>query len=441
MPNPFAGQTIPGTGIPAQPATINFTAPTTFTGQNMIDLISTIRATLSAGLGNGKDLSIRGVDITKQAVGPSGEGIFVSDLTTGYTYQATIGVQREVARNMILSVDFVRRRAIHLGGTEAGFGVDLNNFSRSSANQAVNPTTGVVTYVLNPILPICTAAQLATPKFPCSSSLIIGYWSGINTTYTGLLAKLDRRFANGLQFTAAYAYSRYTNNVNVTATSVSLTNLYETAGIAGNDVPHRLTISGYYEIPTYKGDSRLLRALTNSWQVGLISDMRSAPPLNPTLSIDVDGDGVSRYTRPGIPWNGFGRGTSADDIRKAVDQYNASLPTPDINAANKKRTPLNQVIPIIKLPDNFSNGDQFFSQDVRLTRVIAIREKIKLSLIGEAFNIFNIANLTGYSGTLNSLVAPGQVQSLTFGQPSNRVNQIFGTGGPRAFQFAARLSF
>jgi hypothetical protein len=442
VPNPFAGQTIPNTGVPAQPATLNFTAPTTFSGQNMIDLLANIRATLSAGLGNGKVLSIRGVDVTKQALGPSGEGIFISDLTTGYSFQTTAGVQREVARNMILSVDFVRRRAVHFGGTEAGFGVDINQFNRASANQAVNPTTGVVTYVRNPVIPICAnATQLNTPKFPCSSSLIIGYWSGINTTYTGLLAKLDKRFSGGWQFTASYAYSRYTNNVNVGATSVSMANLYETAGIAGNDVPHRFTFSGFYEVPAYKGGSRLLRGLANSWQVGLISDMRSAPPLNPTVGIDLDGDGVSRVTLPGIPWNGFGRGYDAEDIRKAVAQYNASYPTPDVNAANKKRTPLNQVIPVLILPDKFSNGDPFFSQDVRLTRIVKIREDIKLSLIAEAFNVFNIANLGGYSGTVNSLVAAGQVQSLTFGQPSNRVNQIFGTGGPRAFQFAARISF
>jgi hypothetical protein len=442
VPNPFAGQTIPGTTVvPVQPAALNFTAPTTFSGQNMVDLLSTVRTTLGAGLGNGKDLSVRGVDITKQALGPSGEGIFVSDLMTGYTFQVTAGVQREVLRNTILSVDFVRRRAVGFGGTEAGFGVDLNLFNRASRNQVVNPTTGVVTYVRNPILPICTAAQLATPKFPCSSSLFIGYWSGINTTYTGLLAKLDRRFSNGLQFTGAYAFSRYTNNVNVGATSISMLNLYETAGIAGNDIPHRFTLSGYYEIPAYKGDSRMLRALTNSWQIGLISDIRSAPPLNPNIGIDLDGDGVSRILLPGIPWNGFGRGSSADDIRKAVDQYNATYPTPDINATNKKRTPLNQVIPIIKLPGNFSSGDPFFSQDVRLTRLIRIRERFTISLIAEAFNVFNIANLTSYGSGLNSLVAPGQVQSQTFGQPGDRVNQIFGTGGPRAFQFAARISF
>ena len=61
--------------------------------------------------------------------------------------------------------------------------------------------------------------------------------------------------------------------------------------------------------------------------------------------------------------------------------------------------------------------------------------------IGEVFNVFNIANLEGYSGTLNALVPAGQTQAATFGQPTTRVSQVFGTGGPRAFQVAARISF
>jgi hypothetical protein len=277
--------------------------------------------------------------------------------------------------------------------------------------------------------------------------------------------KLDKRFDNGWQFTGSYAFSRYTNNVNVGAGSVSMDNLYETAGIDDGDRPHHFTLSGFYEFRTYKGDNRLLRGLFNSWQFGLISDMSSAPPLNPNLGLDVDGDGVSRITLPGIPWNGFGRGSNVDDIRKAVSKYNADVisrakPLP-ANATSQQisactlmidgqrmcgaRTPQNQVLPFIYLPDKFSNGDPFFSQDIRMTRVITIREKISLSLIAEAFNVFNIANLTGYGSGLNTTttVVDGRPQPtpVTFGLPSNRVNQIFGTGGPRAFQFAARVSF
>lgn len=458
VPNPFAGQTLPN--VPAQPAVLNFTQPTSFTGANAIALIPALRTQLTTLWGNGQDISIRGIEVTKQAVGAAGEGIFISDLTTGYTFHVTAGLQREVRRNMILTADFVMRRAVKFGGTEAGFGVDLNRFGRPRVI-STDPVTQVVTFAQNPIIPVCTGAQLTTPKFPCSSNAILGYWSGINTRYTGLLVKLDKRFSNGWQFTGSYALSRYTNNVNVGAGGVSTDNLYETAGIAGNDIPHRFTFSGFYELPTYKGSNRLLRGLTNSWQLGLISDMRTSPALNPNLGLDIDGDGVSRYLLPGIAWNTFGRGTSADQIRAAVEKHNADViarakPVPANATAAQiaqctvfvngtrmcgARTPLNQVIPLIKLPDTFANGDPFFSQDVRLTRLIQIGEKMRLSLIAEGFNVFNFANLSGYGSGLNALAAPGQVQQATFGQASNRVNQIFGTGGPRAFQFAARLSF
>jgi hypothetical protein len=459
--NPLAGTPIPGTSPTAfHPITLSFTQPTQFSGQDAVNAIPGIRGLLASRWGTGQDISVRGVDVVKQAVGASGEGIFMSDLTTGYTFQTTIGVQREIARNLILTTDFVRRRAVHFGGTDAGFGVDINRFQRPRVT-LVDPVTQAVTFVRDPVIPACTPQQALIPKFPCSTSFILGYWSGLNTTYTGLLVKLDKRFTNGLQFTGSYAFSRYTNNVNVGPGSVSLDNLYETAGIDGGDRPHRFTFSGFYEFPSYKGDKRLLRGLLNSWQVGLISEMQSAPPLNPNLSLDVDGDGVSRILLPGIKWNEFGRGVDADDIREAVSKYNAEIislakPLPlNATTAQKQactlfingqqmcgaRTPQNQVRPLIFLPNNISNGDPFFSQDIRLTRLINIREKVKLSLIAESFNVFNIANLTGYSSGLNSLATPGQIQQANFGQPGDRVNQIFGTGGPRAFQFAARLAF
>ena len=53
-------------------------------------------------------------------------------------------------------------------------------------------------------------------------------------------------------------------------------------------------------------------------------------------------------------------------------------------------------------------------------------------LIGEAFNLYNAANLSGYSGDLTN---------PAFGQPTSRFTQVFGSGGPRAFQLAARVSF
>jgi hypothetical protein len=55
-----------------------------------------------------------------------------------------------------------------------------------------------------------------------------------------------------------------------------------------------------------------------------------------------------------------------------------------------------------------------------------------MTLIGEVFNLFNIPNLSGRS---EDLLGAG------FGQATSRVTQVFGSGGPRAFQITARVSF
>lgn len=172
----------------------------------------------------------------------------------------------------------------------------------------------------------------------------------------------------------------------------------------------------------------MLRGLANSWQVGLISQTHSKPPLNVNVGGDVDGDGLSTFILPGAEFNSFGRSLSESKLRELVANDNQTYPT----SVTGKRTPQNQVLPVINLPAKFDNGDWLLSQDIRLTRLIRFREKFKISLIGEAFNIFNFSNLISYDGS---------VASPRFGQPGGRIEQVFGTGGPRAFQLAARFEF
>ena len=136
----------------------------------------------------------------------------------------------------------------------------------------------------------------------------------------------------------------------------------------------------------------------------------------------------------------MGQGVSEAGLRGLVAQYNANVDAntryvtnPDGSVtAIRPRTPFNQIISPITLLDHFSSGDSFVTQDVRLVRQIMIGEKIKLSLIGEVFNLFNIANLTGYGNVLNG---------VNYGLPSARATQVFGSGGPRAFQVGTRIEF
>jgi hypothetical protein len=91
-----------------------------------------------------------------------------------------------------------------------------------------------------------------------------------------------------------------------------------------------------------------------------------------------------------------------------------------------------RIIPRITLPASYTFDHGYQSLDLRLSKTFAFRERWRLSLIGEVFNLYNAANLSGYSNDLTR---------AAFGQPTARFTQLFGSGGPRAFQLATRISF
>ncbi len=85
------------------------------------------------------------------------------------------------------------------------------------------------------------------------------------------------------------------------------------------------------------------------------------------------------------------------------------------------------------MPKDYEFGDWFSSQDMRLTKSFTFKEQYKFSIFAEMFNVFNIANLGGYSFNLNN--------TANFGQPTSRAGQVFGSGGPRALQVGGRFTF
>ena len=91
---------------------------------------------------------------------------------------------------------------------------------------------------------------------------------------------------------------------------------------------------------------------------------------------------------------------------------------------------------------------------MRLKKDIRLSDHGRLSLIGEAFNLFNETNIRGssnanYSGRNISIGPfqaaqngqPAQTVQANFYQPVSTAGGFFGSGGPRAFQFAARVEF
>jgi hypothetical protein len=140
--------------------------------------------------------------------------------------------------------------------------------------------------------------------------------------------------------------------------------------------------------------------------------------------IDFNGDGTFGDLLPGTTVGQFNRGLGRADLARLVDQFNQTYAlTAD---------PHGRIIPRITLPGSYSFDHGYQSLDLRMSMTFVFHERWRLSLIGEVFNMYNAANLSGYSGDLTS---------AAFGQPTTRFTQLFGSGGPRAFQLATRVSF
>jgi Carboxypeptidase regulatory-like domain len=336
------------------------------------------------------------INIAKQA-GDLG-ALFPKNFPTLASQHFNIGVQHQIGR-LVVTADFVYRHTIHqTPGGFFGASVDYNHF---------NAVTG-------PVIPKCTAAQTFDPNAQCSNGQISFWYPGSNATYKALLLKVDKRLSRHFQFTASYALqdSQSINDIRL--------NLFNYNSSYGPDQPrHNLNISGIVELP---------------WgiQASMISSYVSRRPVTPIITgIDAVGSDTSTNGYMILPGAQYGQFLSQGDLQTLVNNYNtnfAGKPTP---AATAGISPT-QKFPTLALPAHYNLGHDFTSQDLRITKSFRFKERYEFRLIAEGFNIFNFGNLTGDSFILTS---------PTFGQPQQRIGQTFGTGGPRAFQFAGRFSF
>ncbi len=333
------------------------------------------------------DLSVRGIQ-----AGKSGANLYPLEYPVQRSYHMNIGLQRDLGHDMVLTADFARRVFVNtlLGA------LDYNRFNR------------FVNGVQTPVIPRCTSATQAGDLNAQCSTGGISFWTPAGrSVYNALLVKLDKRFTKRYLFTASYALTDQHGINGIT----NLDNWFESWGPQG--ARHILNVSALVDLPW-------------GFQIGFISAISSRGPLMPNITnVDLDGDGTTTTPIPGVDFNCFNRGCGKSDLATAVQAFNT--------AYAGKRDARGQAIPTISLPSNYEFGDSFSSQDIRVTKKFTWKDQYSLAVFAEMFNMFNVANLTGYSFNLNN--------TATFGQPTGRFGQVFGSGGPRALQLGARLTF
>jgi hypothetical protein len=136
---------------------------------------------------------------------------------------------------------------------------------------------------------------------------------------------------------------------------------------------------------------------------------------------------------PGITYDCFNAGCGQQSLASAVASFNSTY-------AGKK-FPNGNPIPGLILPPNYQFGDPVITQNFRLLKTFTVKENYKFQVFGEVFNAFNIANLTNYGVSIDTIAANPATQAFKFGEPTQRSVQTFGQNGPRALQVGARFSF
>ena len=332
--------------------------------------------------------------------GAGGINIIDNDLQNPMVQQMNIGVQRELGRDFVVRADY-----IHNLGTDFIIG-------RVVGTVPFNPVVG-------------------------GPDLVKNLESSVRTKYDGLLVSVEKRFAKRYQFRASYTLSRsfnYANDDQIPFSNgpIDSNDLRREYGPTPNDQRHRFSLSGVFQLP--KG-------------------VRVAPILTLASSVPVDillPDGSSRVCE--LQRNAGGRQFhTGAELNAALRQINAAggslCPNADPSTGFKPRV----LLPLVR--DDLKFGDNFSSLDLRVSKVFKVGERFAIEPIVEVFNLFNVTNVLGlsnvnYSGFSNVLVpdssdpsSPASRKSSSFGQPVSTAGGVFGSGGPRAFQFAARVTF
>jgi hypothetical protein len=302
--------------------------------------------------------------------------------------QTNVGIQREFGRLVVVRADY-----LHNFGTHFIIG--------RAIGQVFNPVVG-------------------------GPDLVKNIESSVKTKYDGLLLSVEKRFARGFQFRSSYTLSKafnYANDDQIPFSNgpVNSNNLQLEYGPAPNDQRHRFTFAGALDAPL---GFRLSPLLTIASGVPMDILLPDGSFRIPTLQRNAGG----RLFHTGAELNAF------------ITQLNAAggVPGPGL-------------LPLVS-PDARFN-DCFNSLDLRVARPFKLGERVRLEPIVEIFNLFNVTNVLGvsnvnYSGFANVLTrdsndsaSPGFLRSTSFGKPVTTAGGVFGSGGPRAFQFAARLTF
>jgi hypothetical protein len=266
---------------------------------------------------------------------------------TSYMEEWNLQVQHQLPQSIVMSVGYVAAAGHHL--------IDRYNI----ANQLFKTSGG-------------------THLYPGMGSIDVQDARG-NSIYNGLQAQVSRRFSNGLQFNAAYTFSKTIDDgegANAVKEQI-FQSIPLDRGLSEQDVRHRFVLSGVYELPFGRGRklansiNKAEDAFIGGWQLNAILTLQSGLPFTPTTP------GNPSDARPDV----VGNLTTNPGNTQEYFNIKALAPAP----VNADGVLLRQGT----LGRNVLIGPGVNTIDLSMHKNFTLTERFKLEFRAEAFNIAN----------------------------------------------------
>jgi hypothetical protein len=393
--------------------------------------------------------------------------VFDPNLRTGYVQQWGFSVQRELAANTVLQVQYIANRSLKLFMNQDLDQVRWNpTFQNAFAELAANYNGGTLANVPanNPFVKIFGTASAAVStlgatnlqtlqynnavynmdtvaagyskyaaagyspyvlrNFPQFIELVYGTNAGLSW-YNSLQVTLRRRMKS-MMVTANYTFSKSLDNVSAEGNGFTDTidnfNLNLNKARADFDRPHVLNLQALYTLPIGHGHAfganmpRWANTLLGGWDLGGLAIWESGSPM--TFS-------SGRYTALSYNVTSWDNYSGTDRGIGSIMRKGDGVYFIDPSLISKFDYP--GVADFGNSGRNTFRGPRFLNVDASLVKSFALTERKRIVFRAEAYNLFNNVDFANPSLAIST--------PSSFGKISNVVNN------PRLLQGALRFDF
>jgi len=309
-----------------------------------------------------------------------------ADIRSPAIDQISFEVQRQLARDFLMKIGYIRTR-----GTGLLQNIDGNPCLPLPTCTRVNPNLGIIGSTTNSASSTYDALQASLTK-----RLSRNFSAGLHYTWSTLIDDVTDVFA-----ASTSEFARSQNSFDRHADRAR----------SGYDRPHRLTGNFVYELPFYQHQTGSTGKFFGGWQLNSFFTFQSGAPFTVTVGSDPTGSG--NPIRPNLNTN---LDLSSMTISEILAAGGANLfrgLSPGQRVGNAGR--------------NILRSDGLNLVDFGIIKNTRLAENVRIQLRADMFNSFNSRNFGIPNGVLNS--------------GANFLNQWATNGGNRRIVLGARLAF